>query len=87
MDDGITSKIPKLADEAKIASKVTTTNERETLQTDLDRLVSWASKRQMKFNFEKCIGSNINRAQYLMNGQQLSTVNKEMDLGIAISSD
>ncbi len=45
----------------------------------------------MKFNIEKCrvlhIGNNNNRAQYLMNGQQLSAVNKEKDLGITISSD
>ncbi len=33
------------------------------------------------------IESNNNRAQYLMNGQQLSGVNKEKDLGIMISSD
>ncbi len=62
-------------------------HERETLQSDLDQLVSWASEWQMKLNVEKCkvlyIGSNNNRAQYLMNGQQLSVVNKEKDLGIS----
>jgi hypothetical protein len=91
MDDGIACKISKFADDTKIASKVTTTHDREILQSDLDRLVNWASKWQMKFNVEKCkvlhIGSNNNRAQYLMNGQQLSAVNKEKDLGITISSD
>ncbi len=84
MDDGITSKISKFADDTKIARKVTTTHGRETLQSDLDQLVSWTSEWQMKFNVEKCevlhIGSNNNRAQYLMNGQQLSTVSKGKNL-------
>lgn len=91
MDEGITSKISKFADDTKIASKLTTTHERETLQSDLDRLINWSSEWQMKFNVEKGkvlhIGSNNNHAQYLMNGQQLSAVNKEKDLGITISSN
>ncbi len=90
MDDGITFKISKFADD-KIASKVTTTHERETMQSDLDQLVSRASEWQMKFNVKKCkvlnIGSNNNHAQYLKNGQQLSVVNKEKDLGIMMSGD
>ncbi len=52
MDDEITSKISKFADDTKIASKVTTAHERETLQSDLDRLASSASEWQMKFNVE-----------------------------------
>ena len=91
IDDGLTCKISKFADDTKIASKITTTLDKETLQSDLDRLACWASKWQMKFNVDKCkvlhIGSNNNRVQYLMNGQQLSAVNKEKDLGIIISSD
>ena len=91
IDDGLTCKISKFADDTKIASKITTTLDKETLQSDLDRLACWASKWQMKFNVDKCkvlhIGSNNNRVQYLMNGQQLNAVNKEKDLGIIISSD
>jgi len=45
----------------------------------------------MKFSVDKCkvlhIGGNKDRVQYLMNGQQLSAVNKEKNLGIIISSD
>ena len=91
IDDGIICKISKFADDTKIASKVTSTLERETLQSDLNRLVSWASEWQMKFNIEKCkvlhIGSNNDCVQYYMNDQQLSAVDKEKDLGITISSD
>ena len=91
IDDGITCKISKFADDTKIASKVTTAFDKETLQSDLDRLACWASKWQMKFNVEKCkvlhIGSNNDHVQYSMNGQQLSTVSKEKDLGIIISND
>ncbi len=47
IDDGLNSEISKFADDTKIASKVTTTGDKEKLQNDLDRLVSWDQKRQM----------------------------------------
>ena len=91
IDDGLTCKISKFADDTKIASKVNTALDRETLQSDLDRLAAWANEWQMKFNVDKCkvlhIGSHNDHVQYSMNGQQLSAVNKEKDLGVIISSD
>ncbi|ORD93263.1 RTJK, partial [Enterospora canceri] len=91
IDDGISCKISKFADDTKIASKVTTTSDREVLQSDLDRLTSWANKWQMKFNVDKCkvlhIGRNNDHVQYSMNGKLLTAVNKEKDLGITISND
>ncbi len=77
----------------KIASKVTTTGDKDELQNnldnelqnDLDSLVSWAQKWQMNFNVGKCkvlhIGSNNDRVNYSMNGVQLSKVHQEKDLG------
>ena len=91
IDDGLNCKVSKFADDTKIACKVTTTRERETLQSDLDRLTHWANEWQMKFNIEKCkvlhIGSNNNKLLYSMNGQQLSAVNKEKDLGVLVTND
>ena len=54
IDDGLNCKVSKFADDTKIACKVTTTRERETLQSDLDRLTHWANEWQMKFNIKKC---------------------------------
>ena len=91
IDDGLTCKVSKFADDTKIASKVTAILDEEALQSYLDRLARWANQWQMKFNVDKCkvlhIGKNNNRVRYVMNGQQLSAVSKEKDLGITISSD
>ena len=85
LDDGLTCKVSKFADDTKISSKVITTQEKEALQSDLDRLSSWANKWQMKFNVSKCkvlhIGTNNDQVQYEMNGHILESVNKEKDLG------
>ena len=91
LDDGLMCKVSKFADDTKLTSKVITTQEKEALQSDLDRLTCWANKWQMKFNVDKCkvlhIGSSNDRVQYEMNGQILEAVNKEKDLGVMISSD
>ena len=91
LDNGLLCKVSKFADDTKLASKVTSAEERETLQSDLDKLTCWAAKWQMKFNVNKCkvlhIGSNNDHVQYRMNGEILEAVNKEKDLGILISSD
>ena len=91
IDEGLMCKVSKFADDTKIATKVTTSHDKEKLQTDIDHLVSWANKWQMKFNVEKCkvlhIGSNNDHVQYSMNGIQLGNVDKEKDLGVIISND
>ena len=91
LDDGLTCKVSKFADDTKISSKVITTQDKAALQSDLDRLTFWANKWQMKFNLSKCkvlhIGSNNDQVQYEMNGHVLETVKKEKDLGVTISND
>ena len=91
MDEGLSSKISKFADDTKIASKIITTEDRRKFQNDLDRLANWAQSWQMKFNVEKCkvlhIGNSNDQVNYKMNGAELSKVTKEKDLGVVISSD
>ncbi len=91
IDDGLNSKILKLADDTKIASKVTTTGDKEKLQNDLDRLVSSAQKWQVNFNVDKCkvlhTGNNNDHVSYSMKGIQLSKVDQEKYLGVIISND
>ena len=49
----------------KITSKVITTAEKIKFQTNLDTIVSWSEKWQMKFNVDKCKVSRIgNNNQY-----------------------
>jgi len=58
---------------------------------DLDIIVDWTKKWQMKLNTDKCkvvhVGKNNGNNVYSMLGQKLQIVKKEKDLGIMISSD
>ena len=91
IDEGLNCKISKFADDTKITGRVTTASERLQLQSDLDRLVNWSSKWQMKFNLDKCkvlhIGYHNTHSNYSMDGFRLTEVNQEKDLGITISND
>ena len=91
IDEGVTCKISKFADDTKITSKVTSVSQWRELQCDLDKLTSWAETWQMKFNIEKCkvlhIGNDNAKARYEMNNVQLSSTEKEKDLGVTVSKD
>ena len=80
IDEGLTSKISKFADDTKITSRVTTSVEKLNLQTDLDHLMSWAEKWQMQFNVDKCkvlhIGINNDHTDYLLKGTEPKIMEK-----------
>ena len=54
LEDDISSKVLKFADDTKVFRKVTNDTDKKNLQDDLDKLVKWSEKWQMLFNFGKC---------------------------------
>ena len=54
MKASLTCKISESADNMKITSRVITTAEKIELQSNVDILVSWSEKWQMKFIVDKC---------------------------------
>ena len=46
--------ISKFGDETKIASSINTLNDARTLQRNLEKLVAWENRWEMKFNVNKC---------------------------------
>ena len=54
LDDGILSKIPKFADDSKVARRVCRKDDVNKLQEDLNRLFKWEEDWQMLFNLDKC---------------------------------
>ena len=91
MDDDITSKVLKFADDTKVFRKIKSDADRQHLQDDLKKLIEWSEKWQMLFNFGKCkclhTGHGNEDAQYTMGGTVLNTTLKEKDLGLTISAD
>ena len=47
LEDDISSKVLKFADDANIFRKVTTDTDKQSLQDDLDKLVKWSEKWQL----------------------------------------
>ena len=91
LDDDITSKVLKFADDTKVFRKIKSDADRQHLQDDLNKLIEWYDKWQMLFNFGKykCLhtGHGNEDAQYTMGGTVLSTTLKENNLGLTISAD
>ena len=54
LDDDITSKVLKFADDTKVFRKIKSDADRQHLQDDLNKLIEWSEIWQMLFNFGKC---------------------------------
>ena len=91
LDDDITSKVLKFADDTKVFRKIKSDADRQHLQDDLNKLIEWSEKWQMLFNFGKCkclhTGHGNEDAQYTMGDTVLNTTLKEKNLGLTISAD
>ena len=54
LQDDISSKVLKFADDTKVFRKVTNDTDKHSLQDDLDKLVKWSENGKMLLNFGKC---------------------------------
>ena len=54
LDEGVTSKILKFADDTKLFRNMKVNGDKQQLQDDIDKLIKWSEKWQMLFNFQKC---------------------------------
>ena len=57
LDDDITSKVLKFADDTKMFRKIKNDADRQHLQDDLNKLIEWSEKWQMVFNVGKCLSA------------------------------
>ena len=91
MEDDISSKVLKCADDTKVFREVTNVTDKQSLQDDLDKLVKWSEKWQMLFNFGKykCIhiGHGHMDKEYKMGDAVLDRTRQEKDLGVTFSAD
>ena len=77
LDDDITSKVLKFADDTKVFRKIKSDADRQHLQDDLNNLTEWSEKWQMLFNFGKFMylhsGHGNEDAHYTMGGNVLNS--------------
>ena len=91
LEEGVTGKILKFADDTKLFRKVKEIGDNFFLQDDIDKLVKWSDKWQMLFNFGKCkylhTGSINTGMNHEMGGTILSKTVKEKDLGVTMNAN
>ena len=81
LEDDISSKVLKFADDTKVFRKVTNDTDKQSLQDDLDKLIKWSEKWQMLFNHGKM------DEEYKMGDAVLGRTTQEKDLGVTFSAD
>ena len=88
LEEGVTGKILKFADDTKLFRKVKEIGDKQNVQDDIDKLVKWSEKWQMLFNFGKCkclhTGPGNTGMNYELGGTILSETVKEKDLGVTM---
>jgi ribonuclease P/MRP protein subunit RPP40 len=91
IDEGITNKLLKFADDTKLFGKVGTMEDIGRLREDLVKLVTWSKEWLMLFNVDKCkvmhVGHNNPKAEYKMEEGVLQRICEEMDLGIIVQDN
>ena len=89
IEDGVKSAVLKFADDLKVFRTIESAHDQEVFQSDLNRLLEWSEKWQMKFNLSKCKTMHIGRLNhetlYEMDGQRLSQIKAEKDLGVIVN--
>ena len=91
LEEGVTGKILKFADDTKLFRKVKEIGDKQNLQDGIDKLVKWSEKWQMLFNFGKCkclhTGPGNTGMTYEMGGTILSKTVKEKDLWVIMNAN
>ena len=85
LEEGVTGKILKFADDTKLFRKVKEIGDKQNLQDDIDKLVKWSEKWQMLFNFGKC--KCLHTGPGITGGTILSKTVKEKDLGVTMNAN
>ena len=89
IDNGISSRLFKFADDCKVAKSIHNLEDNIKLQHDLDLLEGWADKWEMTFNTNKCSSLSFgdkDEFSYSLNGNWLADKNNEKDLGVIIDT-
>ena len=91
LEDDISSKVLKFADDTKVFRKVTNDTDKQRLQDDLDKLVTFSEKLQILLHFGKCkcihIGHGNMDEEYKMGDVVLGRTTQEKDLGVKFCAD
>jgi hypothetical protein len=81
------------ADNSKCYRQITSTDDEQFLQREINSLQEWSVKWELSFNVQKCSvmrftrKKNVMPANYHLANEEIKSVNIQKDLGIFISDD
>ena len=87
--DTVLTTAKMFADDTKIYRQITSKDDCDILQRDLNALAAWSKLWLLEFNAEKCVVLRIRAAinyNYSINGVHLQEVTNQKDLGVIISN-
>ena len=90
LPDIVESQAYLFADDTKIYRTITTEEDKNTLQEDLERLTEWSNTWLLKFHPQKCKHLHIGTKnpdpdfEYELMGNKLEKVQEEKDIGVAV---
>ena len=74
----------------KVFRVINDVSHQDAFQSNMDKLVQWSERWQIRINFTKCktvyTGRIKNRREYKMNGYKLEGITQEKDLGVVINN-
>ena len=91
LPDDIDGKVKMYADDTKMYRRITTSQDRQVMQADLERLDAWSKKWQLHFNEKKCkvmhLGKQEKEESYNLGNSVMSVTEGERDLGIFVDRE
>jgi len=90
LDEGTVSTLSKYVNDTKLGGMADTADGSAAIQQDLDRLESWVTINQMRFNKSKCralyLGRNNRMYQCRLGDDLLERSSAEKDLGVLVDN-
>ena len=90
----LTSEALLFADDTKLFRKITSIEDSQALQNDIDALVTWTQKWLLEFNIKKCHVLTLGKLEdvqhthrYTLAGSELEHVFSEKDLGVTFGTN
>ena len=89
LPDQVKSDMYLFADDTKVFRRISTKEDKEILQEDINEMLKWADKWQLEFHPDKCVKMSINNKEcenrtYKMNDITLKNVKQEKDIGVIV---
>ena len=89
--DQVKSDMYLFADDTKVFRRISTKEDEEILQKDINEMLKLADKWQLEFHHDKCVKMSINNKKcenrnYKMNDITLRNVKQEKDIGVIVDN-